>query len=71
MVDGHQQVKVAAKPPTANEKALIIATCTAGIMGGYDSWRAFESEAKENQSFQDWAIDRGTLMAREIFERVT
>ena len=62
MVDGN---------PTAIEKAQIIATCAAGIMASYESWRAYGEESAEGQTFEDWAIDRGLQMAKEIFERVS
>ncbi len=62
MVDGQ---------PTPIEKAQIIATCAAGIMSSHESWRAFGEESTEDQSFEDWAIDRGLQMAKEIFERVS
>lgn len=60
-----------ANQPTRSEKALLVATCAAGIMASHESWRAFGEERIENQTFEDWSIDRGLIMARGIYERLT
>ena len=55
---------------TKSEKALLVATCAAGILASHESWRAFEHESEEGQSLEDWATMRGFQMAKGIVDRI-
>jgi hypothetical protein len=53
--------------PTPNEKVRLISDCLGVVIRSPEVWRDFEHEVKENQSFDDWAIERATELARKIW----
>lgn len=64
------------RKPEPHEKALLVATCLAGVLGSPEAWRDYEHEAGNRsfdpgadaaQSFEDWAIRRADRMARKIW----
>lgn len=57
--------------PTAFEKATLVAQCAAGIMQSPEAWRAFEHEAREGESFEQWATRRAFIMAKGIFDKIS
>lgn len=57
--------------PTKAEKALIVATLTAGIMCAPDSLTIYNESNPNELTFREWAIEQATPMAKSIFERLT
>lgn len=60
-----------ADKPSREFRAKLVAQCAAGILASSEAWRAFESESDGKQSFEEWSIDRGVKMARQIWEVTT
>ena len=50
---------------------MLITQMAAGIKSGYESWRDFEHEATEGESFHEWAICKAKVYAQELYESVS
>jgi hypothetical protein len=66
--------------PNADTKALMIATCFAGVLSSPEAWRdyeheagnrAFDGKAQPSETFEEWAIRRAENAAKRIWGRAT